>query len=136
MFVLRMWCVSAASFVVLFGLVPVACKSVLVPISQFADDVVITRSQFGQTFSMKKGQTLSIAPPADFSEWQVDYASEVLQTLTPPDRMRSPGRDGWRFKAIASGETDVALTAVMTVDPNSSAPPPAPPRFSVTIRVQ
>jgi hypothetical protein len=25
---------------------------------------------------------------------------------------------------------------VMTVDSNSSAPPPAPPRFAVTIRVQ
>jgi predicted secreted protein len=125
---------AVTSLVALFGLVPVAGKSrPLSPTTRIADDVVIRRSQFGQVVSVKKGQTLSIVPPADFSEWQVDYAKEILQPLTPSDRMRSPGRDGWRFKAIAPGETDVALTAVMPADRHGSA---APPRFTVTIRVQ
>ena len=62
MAVLSMWCVSAP-FVMLFGLMPGACQS---PTSPDAADVVIARSQFGQTVSVKKGQTLSIAPPADF----------------------------------------------------------------------
>src|SRR5206468_3216480 len=58
---------------------------------------------------------------------------EILQPLTAPDRMRSPGAEGWRFKAIAAGETDLAFTAKPPVDPGTVA---APPRFTVTIRVK
>jgi hypothetical protein len=134
--VLRIWCVSALSLLVAFAYVAIACHPVPASsASPLGDDVVIRRSQFGQTIELKRGQTLAIPPPADSYEWQVEYASEVLESLTPLDRMRSPGRDGWRFKAIAPGETNVTLTAVITVDPNSPAPPPAPPRFSVVIRV-
>jgi len=126
----------SAALVVSLALPLLACQSIpMSPSSSAANDVVITRSQFGQVVTVKKGQTLSIVRPADFSEWQVDYASDVLQSLTPPDQMRSPGSDGWRFTAIAAGETDFALTAVMPVDSATTAPP-APPRFVVTIRVQ
>jgi len=114
----------------LVGMVSLACTSIpLSPTGTQADDVVIARSQFGETVTVKTGQTLSIPRPADFPEWQVDYANNVLEALTAPDKMRSPGPDGWRFKAIAAGETDLAFTVVMV-----GGPPP--PRFVVTVRVQ
>jgi hypothetical protein len=98
--------------------------------TQSSEDVIIR--SFGQVVTVQVRQTLRVARPADFSDWQVDYSSDVLKALTPPDQMRSPGPDGWRFQAIARGETDLVVTPVATSDVTSAAPA----RFAVTIRVQ
>ncbi len=127
-------CAAASVFLILESMAPAACASPAVSPTQSSDDVVV--SSFGRTVTVKVGQTLRIVRPTDAAEWQVDYSADVLEALTPSEKMRSPGPDGWRFKAVAAGETDVTLTAVTPVSPNGGAPPPAPPHFTATIRVQ
>ncbi len=95
-----------------------------------SDDVVVRPS--GQIVTLRQHQTLRIVRPADFAEWQVDYASDVLKPLASAEDMRSPGPDGWRFEAIGAGETEVVATPVVASAPNRASPP----RFSITIRVQ
>jgi hypothetical protein len=122
--------------VVLSSAAPVSCRSLAVVPSAQSGDIVVTPSPAGEVVSVAVGQTVAVRRPAEFSEWQVDYAATVIEPLTPRERMRTPGPDGWKFKAIASGETDITVTAVMRVDADRGAPPPAPPQFRVTVRVQ
>ena len=98
-----------------------ACMRSIAPTSGPAD-VVITRDQFGTTVGVKVGQTIAI-PWSNSDNWRIDFASPPLELLKPD----TPS-SGWRFRAVAAGETDVVLTLITTGDA-------APPRLSVTIQV-
>jgi hypothetical protein len=93
-------------------------------------DVVIGPEQYGQTFRLSVGQTVAVKPPVENAEWTVDYAGEVLSALTPQEKMRAPGPEGWLFEAKAPGQTDVMFTS----GPNAATGPPA--RFTVTVQVE
>ena len=93
---------------------------------------VISRSDFGSTVRVRLGDVLIVPPPIDAAEWQVDYAADILNLLTSSDRRRSPGAEGWRFRGIGVGETDLALTEIPR---RSDGTAPAPRRFVVTIDV-
>jgi hypothetical protein len=93
---------------------------------------VISRADFGGTVIVRRGDTLAVPPPIDTPEWQVDFAADILDLLNPPDKRRSPGPEGWRFRAIGVGETDIALTEIPR---RGGGAAPAPRRFVVTIRV-
>jgi hypothetical protein len=99
-------------------------------------DVQVSTEQFGQTIVVAVGRVIAIPRPADIEEWNVDYASEVLSSLGPPDHKKKPGPKGWRFLAAAAGETDVTFTAVppKCLEQVPCSPPPAL-RFTITIRV-
>lgn len=99
-----------------------------------ASERVIVSGDFGGVVTVNVRDVLVIPPPMTADEWQVDYSPALLEALTPADRLRSPGPDGWRFRAIAAGESELALTPVLKASP--SGPPPAPPRFAVTIRAK
>jgi hypothetical protein len=120
----------------LSALTPAACRPLVVVPSAQPGEVAVTPSPAGEVVNVTVGQTVLVRRPADFSEWQVDYSTAVVRALTPPDRMRTPDADGWKLKAIASGETDVTVTPAMKTGVNNRAAPPAPPQFKVTIRVQ
>jgi len=85
-------------------------------------EIAITREQFGTAVSAKVGDTITIQWPNP-QNWHIDFGSPPLQLIDP-----TPGQQGWRFRAIASGDTDVTLTLITIGD----APPP---RQSVTIHV-
>ena len=98
--------------------------------TQSGSDVVVGPSQ--QSATMRVGQTISIPRPFDADEWRVDYSADVLELLNASEA-RKPGPDGWRFRGIAKGETEVALTEVSAV-PIGGAPP-APRRVVISVRV-
>lgn len=89
---------------------------------------VVTPSQTGQEVEIRNGETFVVRLPFEGSAWQLDFAAEVLQLLTPADRVAAPGPEGWRFRAVAPGTTDLTLTA-------SSDGGAAPRRFSLVVRV-
>lgn len=99
-----------------------------------ASDVAVTLN--GQTVELRVGQTIAVRRPTDASDWQVDYATEVLKGLTPPARMRTPGPDGWRFEAVAAGETDLVATPIARVNVAQASGQAPPPAFRVTVRVK
>ena len=99
---------------------------------QSGSDTVITADQAGRTVTIPLGKTFVIRRPFDVEEWQVDFAAEIIELLSPPESRQAPGRDGWRFRTVGAGETDVALTERPA--PGGGAPP-APRRFVFTIRV-
>jgi hypothetical protein len=97
-----------------------------------ADSAQVVVQPAQQSVNVRVGQTLSIPLPFDADAWSVDYASNILELLDPSKASR-PGPQGWRFRALARGETDVALTEVSAVAPGGA--PPAPRRFVITVRV-
>jgi hypothetical protein len=118
----------------LAGVCVAACSTAMLPTASASDDVVI--SSFGHVVTVSVGQTLRIVRPGDTPDWQVDYAADKLQALQSSEQLRSPGPDGWRFKAIAAGESDIMLTPIVKADPGHPAPPAPPPHFIATIRAR
>jgi hypothetical protein len=102
-----------------------ACSSAKTPTA--ASEIVITPAQFGTTLNVTVGDVIVIPRPVPVDEWQVDFGSPPLELLNPETRSH-PGPDGWRFRAVAPGETEIGLVPITTGD----APPP---RFAVGIRV-
>ena len=91
--------------------------------------VRITEREFGTEVTVSIGDILAVSRPADFAEWDVAFASEVLRSLdTAADRRRPPAT-GWRFEAIDEGTTDIAFTAYVAGRGNV-------PRYIVTITVR
>jgi len=85
------------------------------------------------TKAVRVGQTVGLRPLRDGVRWQVSYSETALQLLTPPDLLPDPGPDGWVWKAVAPGITEITLT--------STLPCPDPPcapnvqRFTFTLDI-
>jgi len=103
------------------GVVACACMRSIAPTTN-PSEIVITRDQFGATVGVKVGQTISI-PWSNSDNWRIEFASPPLELLKPD----APS-SGWRFRAVAGGDTDIVLTLITTGDA-------APPRLAVTIQV-
>jgi hypothetical protein len=83
------------------------------------------------------GQTIAVTRPEDYDEWQVDFDAAALSALTPLEKMRAPGLQGWLFRAIKPGITQIMLTSLLP--PCSRALPCPhlnPQRFAITLEVQ
>jgi hypothetical protein len=129
------WFTSVARVVVL-GLcfvLPSACGGALDLSASSSDDVIIEiAKQHQQTVPVKLGSGLAVVPPDTSSEWEISFSSEILTSLTPAEKMRKPGAGGWRFRAAAVGETEVAVTSVVNCD----TPPCAPAAIRMVVTVQ
>jgi hypothetical protein len=92
---------------------------------QPGSESVITAQELGRVVTISLGQTFVIRRPLDVEEWEVDFATDILTLLNPPEdppeARRSPGPEGWRFRAVGVGETDVALTEAACARPRRSA---------------
>jgi hypothetical protein len=93
------------------------------------DELTITPGP-QQTATSRVGQVVVIVTPDASRRWQLDYATDILEALTPADQMERPGK-AWRFRSSRAGETDVRITAIG----EAGSPAPAPIQFVITIRV-
>jgi hypothetical protein len=97
--------------------------------------IVIGAAQFGTTVVARVGQILLIPRPADHETWHVSYSSEIVRPLGAGEAMRTPGNAGWRFRVIASGESDLLFEPIPESSPGQKpVPGVAQQRFVVTIR--
>ncbi len=119
---------SARRFATLVVTFVASCGCVA-PTAGQADTLVVR--PHGQRVVVHLHQILRVVRPAEFADWQVDYAEDIVKPLDSAQQMRSPDADGWRFEAIGRGETDIVVTPIATSAPHG----PAPPRFSLTVRV-
>lgn len=94
--------------------------------------------QRGKTVTVSVGDVFSVSLPAgDAGGWKVDYASSVVQSLTPVENMEQPGPQGWFFRATAVGQTDIRLTSYAPPCNDPQPCPPAPPMtFVFTLDVK
>ena len=99
-------------------------------------DVFITPAHSGHRISVSVGQVIGLANPSAATEWQVTYAAEVLEIVTPSENVSAPGSAGWLFRAIAPGQTDLILTSRPQPCSSQTPCPPIPARFIFTIAVQ
>ncbi len=88
------------------------------------DDVVVTQEHWSNGLRVSVGDTFRVPRPIDHEEWDVGYAREIVRMLTPADRVRRPGPEGWRFEAVARGSTDVTVVGV--VRPGTGGQPNVP----------
>ncbi len=101
----------------------------------FLADVVLTEAQHQIPTLVKVGQVINLRVAADM-QWTVDYYPEVLTTLTPPAQMSQPGAKGWFFRAIAPGNTAIALESIPPPCPGGTPCPPARTGFVFPIQVE
>lgn len=99
-------------------------------------DVVITPAQLGQVISVSKGQVIAVTNPGVSMQWQLSYSDTVLELLTPQEKVREPGPDGWLFRAAASGKTDLQLTSIPIACSSNTPCPPMSAKFVFTIQVE
>jgi len=97
-------------------------------------DIILTESQVQQPTTVKVGQIINVQVSAS-AQWTVNYRDLVLQALTPPEKMKQPGASGWFFRALAPGNTEIALESVPPTCPPGTVCPPAIIRFVFPIQV-
>ena len=94
-------------------------------------------NQRGQTVDLSVGDVFAVSVPPRSSTWKVDFSDMVVQSLIPAEEMQSPGAQGWLFRAVAAGQTDIRLTAVAPACNQPQPCPPAPPvEFVFTVNVR
>ena len=92
--------------------------------------VTIPPESFNQTVTFSVGQQFRVVPPITGALWTVDFERTIVAVLTPPDRTRNSGQDGWVFQVIGLGETDVLFSG----QPGSGLAAPPAIRFVITVR--
>ena len=93
--------------------------------------VRIEAQDFGKDITVRVGDVLRVDRPANYDEWDIAYAAEVLRSLNTDEGRREPPIDGWTFAVVARGTTDLLLTPVV-----SRGGTPNVPKFVVTITAQ
>lgn len=92
--------------------------------------------QRGQVIPLSVGDVFAISLPPGSAIWKVAYAAEVVEPLTPADKMTEPGPQGWLFRAVAAGQTEIRLTAPAPACAKPPCPPAAPMVFVFTVDVK
>jgi hypothetical protein len=99
-------------------------------------DVVIFPQQ-NTTVKALIGQTIAVARPEDYDDWQLHYNSDALTALTPPEKMRAPDLQGWLFRTLKPGETRIVLISKLPAcRKGQPCPHLKPQRFVITLQVQ
>lgn len=101
------------------------------PVTARTADVQIGAMQ--ETAAMRVGQTLGVGATSG-GRWQVSFSNAALQLLTPLEKLPAPGDDGWVWKALAPGVTEITFTSV----PAPCANPPCAPNvlhLTVTLTI-
>jgi hypothetical protein len=91
----------------------------------------VTRSQFGSEITVRVGDVLKVARPADYDEWDLSFSDDVLRSLNTEEGRRHPPADGWTFAVVARGTTDIALAPFV-----SRGGTPNVPKFVVTVTAE
>ena len=89
--------------------------------------IIDPMKQRGKIVTVLVGDVFAVSLPQGSSRWKVDYAGSVFQLLTLAENMEEPGPQGWLFRAIAVGQTDIRLTAPAAECNQPQPCPPAPP---------
>ena len=99
-------------------------------------DVVIVPQQNTMAKALL-GQTIALARPEDYDDWQLSYDSGALTVLTPPEKMHAPGLQGWLFRTIKPGATQIVLISKLPAcRKGQPCPHLKPQRFVIMLQVQ
>jgi hypothetical protein len=91
----------------------------------------VTRSQFGSEITVRVGDVLKVARPADYDEWDLSFSDDVLRSLNTEAGRRRPPADGWTFAVVACGTTDISLAPFV-----SRGGTPNVPKFVITVTAE
>lgn len=92
--------------------------------------VRVRAEDFGTEITVRVGDVVRVDRPADYEEWDIAYATEILRSLNTEEGRRRPPADGWTFAVIARGTTDISLT------PFTRGGTPNVPKFVVTVTAE
>ncbi len=86
-------------------------------------DFIITPAQYGASNQASIGQIVNLQNPDPSFDWQLSYSSDLLDLLTPPDKIQSPGDQGWLFRVKRAGVSEITLTSIARCPPGPPCPP-------------
>lgn len=86
----------------------------------------------GGTSTVRVGQTVKLATPSFELQWSVSFDESRLEPIAGAGKVSPP--DGWAWKALQPGQTEIILTAKPAPCPT---PPCGPnvPRITVPIEI-
>lgn len=96
-------------------------------------DIVVTAKTWRSGLTVTVGATFRVPPPMEMNAWTLVYSDEVLRLLTPSDRVKQPGSDGWRFEARTRGEAEITVNGFAGATPGAQ---PNAPKFTLKVRVR
>jgi hypothetical protein len=96
------------------------------PLSREPTGRVIDVTEFDVVVNVRVSDVLAVRVPMQADEWQVSFDGAILAAVGSPDDLRHPGREGWRLRAIAPGDTALTVTPAVRGGAN-------PPRFTLTV---
>lgn len=82
-------------------------------------DVWLTEAQNQQPLTVQVGQIINLAYDPEY-EWAISYRAEILLALKPAETMSQPGADGWFFRVIAPGTTEIVLESQAAPCPDNT----------------
>lgn len=92
-------------------------------------DVILEVAQKDIPIQVRVNDVIQVRLPLKQMEWQVSYTADLLVPVMPPDRMRNPGADGWFFRAIAPGISNIMLTSIPQPCPTQTPCPSTAARW-------
>jgi hypothetical protein len=87
---------------------------------------VVTVTEFGGVVNVHIRDVIVVRAPMQADEWQVAFDDAVIVAVGTPGDLRHPGREGWRFRAIAAGDTSLVVTPILRGGAN-------PPRLTLKV---
>ncbi len=86
-------------------------------------DVVLGPERQQQESRVRVGEVIRV-PDNPEHDWVVSYSPRILTALTPTEKLARPGQDGWLFRVIAPGTTEIALESKAATCPSGALCPP------------
>ena len=99
------------------------------------DLVIDANGSHQRSVEVEQGQVFQIKRPVMASEWQIVFDPELFELLSPPEKLRSPGKEGWLFQAKTQGEGFFMFTSIVSCEGPIPCPMmPARLELSVVVR--
>lgn len=88
-----------------------------------------------RSVEVQNGEIFQVKRPSLASEWHIVFSPDLVELLTSPEKRRSPGRDGWFFRALSQGKSHLVFTSIVSCD--SPVPcPMMPARLELAIDIR
>jgi hypothetical protein len=133
---------SAALVASLVGLLGMACQSAR-PLQPTAERrgvaehrIAVGSEQYGQVVLAQVGDILAVKPAPPGPGWAVEFDRGILAALGSEESRRNPGPEGWLFRCVGVGTSELALTAPASPCPAGAVCPPAQFEFRTRIAVR
>lgn len=98
--------------------------------------VSIGPEQYEQTVPARLHDIVAVNLKRSGAGWRVEFDRSVLEYLGPPESLAAPGAEGWSFRCVGTGTSELVLAAPAAPCPAGAVCPPASFEFRARVAVK